>query len=250
MPEPCFHSRSALKTQDWHQELALDCGNGHAHASRMKTNERQFSVNRAASKSPINKKVMLQIQHTMRRLIRLVCHIPRFTSREIPCLKQITVPRCFVSVLAGVSVLCGGCASLPQTPPVSPDAPVAQLEFSAHKTYKVDGVSAYLDKVDGVKVWTLKGSMKGVGWRGTRGDHATVFELTPGVHTFEVTFNQGSPLTIELNARAGHNYRLRAHNYDEVTTSLYIEDVSTGEVVSGHRPEKVEAEPRRAPKKW
>jgi hypothetical protein len=145
---------------------------------------------------------------------------------------------------------CGGCASLPQTPPVSPDAPVAQLEFSAHKTYKVDGVSAYLDKVDGVKVWTLKGSMKGVGWRGTRGDHATVFELTPGVHTFEVTFNQGSPLTIELNARAGHNYRLRAHNYDEVTTSLYIEDVSTGEVVSGHRPEKVEAEPRRAPRKW
>jgi hypothetical protein len=147
-------------------------------------------------------------------------------------------------------VLCGGCASPPQTPPVSPDAPVAQLEYSGFEIYKAAGVSAYLAKVDGVKVWTLKGSMKGAGWRGKWGDYANVFELTPGVHNFEVTINQGSPLTIELNARAGHNYRLCAHNYDKVTTSLYIEDVSTGEVVSGHRPEKVEAEPRRAPRKW
>jgi hypothetical protein len=152
-------------------------------------------------------------------------------------IRQITIPSCLMLVLVGM-LLCGGCASPPQTPPVSPEAPVAQLEFSPHKTYKVDGVSAYLDKVDGVKVWTLKGSMKGAGWRGKWGDYANVFELTPGAHTFEVTFNQGSPLTIELNARAGHNYRLRAHNYDEVTTSLYIEDVSTGEVVSGHRPGK------------
>ena len=228
-------------------EPALDCGNGHAHAPRMKTNERHFSINRGASKSPTHKKVMVQIQHTMRRLIRLVWHVPRFTSRDIPWLKQITVPRGFVSVLAGVSVWCGGCASPPQTPPVSSDAPVAQLEYSP---FKVDGVNVYVNKVDGVKVWTLNGSMKGVGWRGKRGDHATVFELTPGVHTFGVEIDIKHPLTIELNARAGHNYRLRAYNYDEVTTSLYIEDVSTGEVVAGHRPENVGAGPRRAVRKW
>jgi hypothetical protein len=215
----------------------------------MKTNERQFAVNRAASKSPINKKIMVQIQHTMRRLIRLVCHVPRFTSRDIPWLKRITVPSCFVPVLVGVSVLCGGCISSRKMAPVLADAPVAQLEFSPHKLYKVDGVSAYLDKVDGVKVLTLK-RVKGVGWRGKWGDYAIVVELTPGVHTIEVTISRSYPLTIELNARAGHIYRICAHNYDKVTTSLYIEDVSTGEVVAGHRPEKVEAEPRRAGRKW
>jgi hypothetical protein len=139
--------------------------------------------------------------------------------------------------------------------PVLPNAPVAQLEFSGHKIFKVIGVGAEVDKVDGVKVLTLsKGWMKGVGSRGDwkwGGDNAIVFELTPGVHTFEVTIDNGSdihglPLTIELNARAGHIYRICAHNYDRVTTSLYIEDVSTGEVVSGHRPEKVDVEPRRA----
>ena len=181
---------------------------------------------------------MVQIQHTMRRLIRLVCHVPRFISRDIPWLRQITVPRCFVPVLVGVSVLCGGCISVPKMAPVLPDAPVAQLEFSALKNYKVNGVSTDLAEVDGVKVLTLNGWMKGVGWRGKWGDYAMVLELNPGVHTLEATINRGYPLTLELNARAGHNYRIWAHNYDEVTTSLYIEDVSTGEVVSGHRPGK------------
>jgi len=194
--------------------------------------------------------LIAQIQYAMRCPIRLVCHVPRFTSRDIPWLKQITVPRCFISVLVGASVLCGGCASPPQTPPVSPDAPVAQIEYSGFDIYKVAGVSAYLAKVDGVKVWTLKGSMKGAGWRGKWGDYANVFTLTPGVHTFEVTINQGSPLTIELNARAGHNYRLCAGNYDKMTTSLYIEDVATGEVVSGHRPDNMGVEPRRSDRKW
>jgi hypothetical protein len=45
-------------------------------------------------------------------------------------------------------------------------------------------------------------------------------------------------LTIELNALAGHNYRIRSYVYDVQTTTLYIEDIDTGEVVSGHRPEK------------
>jgi len=194
---------------------------------------------------------MVQIQYTMRRLIRLVCHVPRFTSRTIPWLNRITIPRCFVPALVGVSVLCGGCISSRKMAPVLPDAPVAQVEFSPLKIHKVDGVSANLDKVDGVKFSTMKDQMKEVGWRGKWGDWTYVFELTPGVHTFEVTMHNASdilgfPLTIELNAHAGHIYRICAHNYDKVTTSLYIEDVSTGEVVSGHRPEKVEAEPRRA----
>jgi hypothetical protein len=128
--------------------------------------------------------------------------------------------------------------------PVLPDAPVAQLvEFHGHKVYKVVGIQPHVDKVDGVKVWTVKGWMKGVGWRGKWGDYAIVFELTPGVHTFEVHLmrnHEAYHLTIELNARAGHIYQIRGYNYDRMTTSLYIEDVSTGEVVSGHRPEKAD----------
>jgi hypothetical protein len=46
------------------------------------------------------------------------------------------------------------------------------------------------------------------------------------------------PLTIELEARAGHNYQVCAYACDANTVSLYIEDIITGEVVSGHRPEK------------
>ena len=87
---------------------------------------------------------------------------------------------------------------------------MAQLEYSGFEIFKVTGVSVSVDKVDGVKAWTLrKGPMKGVGWRGKWGDYAIVFELTPGVHTFEVNINQ-HPLTIELNACAGRNYRICA----------------------------------------
>jgi len=135
--------------------------------------------------------------------------------------------------------------------PVLPDAPVAQVEFSPLNIHKVEGIAADVDKVDGVQFSTLKGRMKEVGWRGKWGNWTYVFELTPGVHTFEIIIHNGSdfpgfPLTIDLNAHAGHLYRICAHNYDKVTTSLYIEDVSTGEVVSGHRPENVGVEPRRA----
>jgi hypothetical protein len=76
------------------------------------------------------------------------------------------------------------------------------------------------------------------------------WELAPGLHAFEIKSaiplkGEASsskefrlPLTIELNALAGHNYRIWAHAYDEKTISLYIEDINTHEVVAGHRPDK------------
>jgi hypothetical protein len=84
-----------------------------------------------------------------------------------------------------------------------------------------------------------------------RGNDARAYaiELPPGRHILDVRVTGGEPegdrtirvlqaLTIELDARAGHNYRVCAHAYDANTVSLYIEDIITGEVVSGHRPEK------------
>ncbi len=71
-------------------------------------------------------------------------------------------------------------------------------------------------------------------------------ELPPGLHSFEATVftmveNKQNPfktpLSIELNAVAGHNYRFGVQVYDKDTTSIYIEDINTGEVVSGHRTE-------------
>ncbi|MEK6655354.1 MAG: hypothetical protein AABY92_09435 [Thermodesulfobacteriota bacterium] len=84
--------------------------------------------------------------------------------------------------------------------------------------------------------------------RGNDG-RAYAIELPPGRHILDVRVTGGEPegghtirvmqpLTIELEARAGHNYRVCAYAYDANTVSLYIEDIITGEVVSGHRPEK------------
>jgi hypothetical protein len=84
--------------------------------------------------------------------------------------------------------------------------------------------------------------------RGNSG-RAWAIELPPGRHILDVRVTGGNPegdrtirvmqpLTIELEARAGHNYRVCAYAYDANTVSLYIEDIITGEVVSGHRPEK------------
>ena len=90
------------------------------------------------------------------------------------------------------------------------------------------------------------------GFRGGQGSGNNevwwTWELEPGLHTFEVIVMRGksksdqdpldTPLIIELNVRAGHNYRINAYVYNEVTTWLYVEDIDTGEVVAGHRPEK------------
>ena len=84
--------------------------------------------------------------------------------------------------------------------------------------------------------------------RGNDGSAYSI-ELPPGRHILDVRVTGGEPegdrtirimqaLTIELEARAGHNYRVCAYAYDANTVSLYIEDISTGEVVSGRRPEK------------
>lgn len=99
-------------------------------------------------------------------------------------------------------------------------------------------------KIDGQDFWIT-------GFRGGRisgkNDEVWIWELGPGLHTFEVLVNSkskskrepmGTPLVIELNARAGHNYRINAFIFNEETTWLYIEDIDTGEVVAGHRPEK------------
>jgi hypothetical protein len=88
--------------------------------------------------------LLAQIEYAMRCLIRLVCHVPRFTSRDIPWLKRITLPRCFVSVLVGVSVLCGGCASIPvsryrvkedSSPVIPPTAVKSKLVIADFKVW-------------------------------------------------------------------------------------------------------------------
>jgi hypothetical protein len=177
---------------------------------------------------------------------------------------------CSVLVLAGILLFCGGCRSISY---VAPGDPVALLEH----VYRPKGpvrpgnrppqVSVFFGAVSvplsderdrAQRLATVPphimllhvngrnpGHFKG---RGNNG-RAWAIELPPGRHILDVRVTGGNaegdhtirvmqPLTIELEARAGHNYRVCAYAYDANTVSLYIEDIISGEVVSGHRPEK------------
>ena len=149
-------------------------------------------------------------------------------------------------VLVGVVMICTGCMTLPISY-VAPGDPVAVLE----NVYRQEGPSSNPTMPLFINVAHVDGRghthFKLRSWN----RRAWAFELPPGPHILDVrvvrqlpkgehdtTFTLGQPLTIELEARAGHNYRVCAHAYDAKMVSLYIEDIITGEVVSGHRPEK------------
>lgn len=178
---------------------------------------------------------------------------------------------CAGLVLAGVLLFCGGCRS-----PISYVAqgdPVALLEH----VYKPKGprrppnkpprISALFgavsiplsderDRAQRLATVPPLIMLRHVDGRGpaqftVRGNNGRAYaiELPPGRHILDVRVTGGEPegghtirvmqpLSIELEARAGHNYRVCAYAYDANTVSLYIEDIITGEVVSGHRPEK------------
>ena len=156
--------------------------------------------------------------------------------------------RASLAAMALGVLMVGGCVSSPGISYVRPDEPVALFEF-AYRSENGSFPPLFIDKVDGKGLW------KGIIWRGSnRTSHSHAFQLTPGPHTFDVQMIPAKhgpggvwgekgrfepiSLTIELNALAGHNYRIRSYVYDVQTTTLYIEDIDTGEVVSGHRPEK------------
>ena len=178
---------------------------------------------------------------------------------------------CSVLVLAGILVVCGGCRS--PVSYVAPGDPVALLEH----VYKPKGPRRPASKPPRISVLFGAVSiplsderdraqrlatvpplimLRYVDGRGpahfkVRGNDGSAYaiELPPGRHILDVRVTGGEPegdrtirimqaLTIELEARAGHNYRVCAYAYDANTVSLYIEDIITGEVVSGHRPEK------------
>jgi hypothetical protein len=174
---------------------------------------------------------------------------------------------CSGLVLAGVLLFCGGCHS--PISYVAPGDPVALLEH----VYRPEGPRRPASKPPSIFFGTVPIApgqdraqrlatvpphiiLRHVDGYGpahfkVRGNtaHAWAIELPPGRHILDVRVTGGNPegdrtirvmqpLTIELEARAGHNYRVCAYAYDANTVSLYIEDIITGEVVSGHRPEK------------
>jgi hypothetical protein len=178
---------------------------------------------------------------------------------------------CSGLVLAGVLLFCGGCRS--PISYVAPGDPVALLENvykpkeprrPANKPPRISAlfgaVSIPLSHDDdrAQKLATVPPPimLSHVDGRGpvhfkVRGNdgRAYAIELPPGRHILDVRVTGGGPegdrtirimqaLTLELEARAGHNYRVCAYAYDANTVSLYIEDIDTREVVSGRRPEK------------
>ena len=127
---------------------------------------------------------------------------------------------------------------------VKPSAPDALVEMPIRPTQS-NMATLMPKKIDGQDFWIT-------GFRGGRisgNNEVFTWELGPGSHTFEVIVMRrkskskqinpfDTPLIIELNVHAGHNYRINAYVYNEVTTWLYVEDIDTGEVVAGHGPEK------------
>lgn len=151
---------------------------------------------------------------------------------------------CSGFVFAVILMFCNGCISKGPISYVTPGEPVALVEFVLKKSQPMESRVVPRLRVDGR--WALQ--FKHRGYDG----HAFAVELPPGRHVLDAritrsksgaregdtTFVENQPLTIELEARAGHNYRLCGYAYDPKTVSFYIEDIDTGEVVSGHRPEK------------
>ena len=150
--------------------------------------------------------------------------------------------RSWALVLAVCLVCCGGCKTSMPISYVSPNDTVALVEIMSSAKQKNQSASLlWLRYING------KSPVRS---RGNNGS-TYAYELTPGHHVFDLrrlgpmrkgdkTFLLNQPLLIELEARAGHNYRINAHIYDADTVSLYIEDIGTGEIVSGHRPEKAD----------
>jgi hypothetical protein len=146
-------------------------------------------------------------------------------------------------ILTGVLMCCGGCMTSRPISYVAPSDPVALVEV-VYRTQRPRQAT----EPPPLMLRYVDGKTPGIG-RGHNGS-AYAVELTPGRHVLDVriieqirpkgdrTILMNQPLVMELDARAGHNYRIYAHVYDANTVSLYIEDIITGEVVSGHRPEK------------
>lgn len=150
--------------------------------------------------------------------------------------------RCWVLVFVGCLVCCGGCRTTVPISYVSPNDTVALVEImSGAKEGTHSAPLLWLRNIDGNAPTRSRGNNGNI----------YAYELTPGHHIFDLrrlgpmkrgdtTFLLNQPLLIEMEAGAGHNYRINAHIYDENTLSLYIEDIDTGEIVSGHRPEMQE----------
>lgn len=180
---------------------------------------------------------------------------------------------CSGLVLAGFLLFCGGCLFPKPISYVAPGDPVALLEdvYRPKGPRRPEGKPPRMSFFFGAvsvplsdeRDWALRQAtvppdimLRHVDGRGPahfkgRGNdgRAWAIELPPGRHILDVRVTGGEPegdrtirvmqpLTIELEARAGHNYRVCAYAYDANTVSLYIEDIITGEAVSGHRPEK------------
>jgi hypothetical protein len=122
---------------------------------------------------------------------------------------------CSGFVLAAILMFCNGCISQRPISYVTPGDPVALVEFVLKKQQPMEPRLAML-RVDGR--WAPQ--FKARGYDG----HAFAFELPPGRHVLDAriagsksraregdtTFLGNQPLTIELEACAGHNYRLCA----------------------------------------
>jgi len=133
-----------------------------------------------------------------------------------------------------ISILIG-CATTPRpVPRVTSDSPFALIEIAQMGTF-------LFGKLDGEPIYSPK-YRNGKRWEGG-------VYIPPGNHTLEVDIshavvsgtkkqkeiNERRPLYIEINAKAGHNYMIKAWAYDEMTISLWIEDINTGECVAGRR---------------
>ena len=147
-----------------------------------------------------------------------------------------------------VAVLLAGCRTPVESLRVTGDSPTASIEVagpqSVWKSTKGDPLVVFFSKVDGQPFWKYAKT-------------ASSLCLPPGKHTMDVFtgpvgprtakakrqgFDPTRPLSIEIDAKAGHNYRINAWAYDELSTSLWIDDIDTGECVTGRRPD-MEAKP-------
>jgi hypothetical protein len=189
--------------------------------------------------------------------------------RSVKRRRKMKSMHCSGLVLAGILLFCSGCLSPSPISYVAPGDPVALLE----NVYSPKGprrpasnppsiffgtvpIAPGRDRAQRLATVPPLIMVRYVDGRGpanfkVRGNNGRAYaiELPPGRHILDVRVTGGEPegdhtirvmqpLTIELETRAGHNYRVCAYAYDANTVSLYIEDIISGEVVSGHRPEK------------
>jgi len=142
-----------------------------------------------------------------------------------------------------VAVLLVGCRTPVESLRVTSDSSTASIEVagrqSVWKSTKGDPLVVFFSKIDGQSF--LKYAKTVSSLRLPSGKHTLdVFTGPVGPETAKAKrqgYDPTRPLSIEIDAKAGHNYRINAWAYDELSTSLWIDDIGTGECVTGRRPD-------------